>query len=52
MLALVGLITTLDVLTAQATQRRHARSPTNFNVYRDRSGFPNGINEARRSAQR
>lgn len=57
MLALgaVAAITVLDLLSAQAVHKRHARprdSEADRSLYRNRSGFPNGLAAARGFASR
>jgi hypothetical protein len=50
-LALVGGITLLDILAAQGTTARHSRTSGNRYIYRDRSGFPDGLAAARGAAK-
>ncbi|HEX5280240.1 MAG TPA: hypothetical protein VFW28_09180 [Micropepsaceae bacterium] len=51
-LLLVSGITLIDVLASAATTRRHPRSRSDGRrSYRDRSGFPQGIESARRAAR-
>lgn len=51
-LAMVLGITVLDVIGAQGLAARHGRNRGEQRSYRDRSGFPNGIQAARDSAKR
>jgi hypothetical protein len=50
-LALVLAITVLDVVGAQALTARHGRRKTTIRDYRDRSGFPQGLERARGAAR-
>jgi hypothetical protein len=50
-LALVAGITLLDILAAQGTTVRHGRTSGDRYVYRDRSGFPDGLEAARGAAK-
>jgi len=49
-LAMVLGVTFLDVVSTGATYNRHARSRGKIRDYRDRSGFPGGLEAARRLA--
>ena len=44
-------ITLLDIVTAQLTTTVHARKPTEWRRYNDRSGFPRGVQQARGAAR-
>jgi hypothetical protein len=50
-LAAVAGITLLDIATAEATTICHSRSAGDRNKYRDRSGFPQGLQAARGAAK-
>lgn len=50
-LAMVAGITLLDVMAAQGTTRRHSRKSGDRYIYRDRSGFPDGLAAARGAAK-
>jgi len=50
-LAMVVGITLLDVMAAQGTTTVHRRTSGDRNVYRDRSGFPGGLEKARGAAK-
>ena len=50
-LALLGAITAIDVLGAQAVTARHQRTGGTRTQYRDRSGFPQGLAKARGAAR-
>ena len=50
-LALVAGITLLDIMAAQGTTSRHSRASGDRYVYRDRSGFPDGLEAARGAAK-
>ncbi len=49
-LALVAGVTVLDVIGAQRVTARHTRRREHIREYRDRSGFPKGIERARGAA--
>ena len=44
-------ITLLDVMAAQGTTMRHSRKSGDRYIYRDRSGFPDGLAAARGAAK-
>ncbi len=46
-MALVLGVTLLDVVAALGVSRRHGRNAGNVRMYRDRSGFPHGLESAR-----
>jgi len=46
-LAVVAGIALVDVVAAQGATVRHSRKSGDRNIYRDRSGFPNGLAAAR-----
>ena len=50
-LALVAGITLLDIVAAQGTTARHSRTSGDRYIYRDRSGFPDGLPAARGAAK-
>jgi hypothetical protein len=50
-LALVAGITLLDIMAAQGTTARHSRTSGDRYIYRDRSGFPDGLAAARSAAK-
>lgn len=51
-LLVVGGVTALDVQAARAVRARHARKgPGSRDTYRDRSGFPGGLEKARGAAR-
>jgi hypothetical protein len=50
-LAMVVGVTLLDVIAAQSTSNRHNRQRGERRLYRDRSGFPGGVNAARGAAK-
>lgn len=50
-LIVVSGIALLDIATAQATTSRHARHKGQRRLYRDRSGFPQGIEAAKGAAR-
>ena len=50
-LALVAGITLLDIMAAQGTTARHSRTTGDRYIYRDRSGFPDGLAAARSAAK-
>ena len=50
-LALVAGITLLDIMAAQGTAARHSRTSGDRYIYRDRSGFPDGLPAARGAAK-
>lgn len=50
-LAMVAGITLLDVMAAQGTTARHSRKSGDRKIYRDRSGFPDGLAAARGAAK-
>jgi hypothetical protein len=51
-LGMVLGVTALDIIGAQATQTRHARASGQQRLYRDRSGFPRGVEAARGLARK
>lgn len=51
-LGMVLGVTALDIIGAQATGTRHARAPGQQRLYRDRSGFPRGVEAARGLARK
>jgi hypothetical protein len=50
-LAMVLGVTLLDVIGAQSTTVRHSRNRGERRLYRDRSGFPRGVQAARGAAR-
>jgi hypothetical protein len=50
-LAIVAGITLLDVMAAQGTAMRHSRKSGDRKIYRDRSGFPDGLAAAKGAAK-
>ena len=50
-LAMVAGITLLDVIAAQGTTARHSRNSGDRDIYRNRSGFPDGLAAARGAAK-
>ncbi|TGD97663.1 hypothetical protein [Methylobacterium nonmethylotrophicum] len=50
-LALLLGITAIDLIDAQATTMRHSRSAGRRRTYRDRSGFPRGVDASRGAAR-
>jgi hypothetical protein len=50
-LAMVLVVTLLDVIGAQSTTVRHSRKVGERRLYRDRSGFPRGVQAARGAAR-
>jgi hypothetical protein len=50
-LAMVAAVTALDVIGAQSVAARHSRHNGSRRSYRDRSGFPQGIQAARGAAR-
>lgn len=50
-LAAVAGITLLDLAAAQGVTSRHGRTPGDRQRYRDRSGFPQGVQRARGAAR-
>ncbi|HSC18596.1 MAG TPA: hypothetical protein VLC74_06750 [Rhizomicrobium sp.] len=50
-LAVVLGVTALDVLAAQTTTRRHRRNGAEPRRYRDRSGYPKGLQQSRGAAR-
>ena len=50
-LAMVAGITLLDLMAAQGTTAGHSRTSGDRNVYRDRTGFPGGLETARGAAK-
>jgi hypothetical protein len=50
-LAVVLGVTALDVIAAQATTKRHCRDGDEPRSYRDRSGYPKGIESSRGAAK-
>ncbi|MBP0446345.1 hypothetical protein J8J14_16345 [Roseomonas sp. SSH11] len=51
LLAVAG-ITVLDLICQKGLTSRHARAPGPYRDYRDRSGFPQGVNAARGAARK
>ena len=49
-LAMLLGVTLLDVIGAQSTTARHSRNRGERRLYRDRSGFPRGVQAARGAA--
>jgi len=50
-LAMVAGITLLDLIAAQGTSARHSRNAGDRDIYRNRSGFPDGLAAARGAAK-
>lgn len=50
LLMVLGL-TVLDIVGAQAVTARHSRSRSRARLYHDRSGFPKGLEAARKAAR-
>ena len=50
-LTMVSAVTVLDVIGAKASAMRHARTRGQRRTYRDRSGFPQGVESAKGAAR-
>jgi hypothetical protein len=50
-LAMVVGVTILDIAAAKASAARHARTRSSPDLYRNRSGFPKGLQQARGAAR-